>query len=155
MIQKKMKGNKMKMIVMLCVIGMVSLAVGCTYTDNYKAATARTAADIAMTVSAEEADLPQATVDQISSYAGTVETYLSGNEIATLTNAELKAAILEKIPDDYETYFSRLLGKLDDDDDTVIDSETLRVLINVAAGIKNGGAYFIAEDETGSNIETE
>ena len=32
---------------------------------------------------------------------------------------------------------------MDDDDDTVIDSDTLRILINVAAGIKIGGTYSV------------
>lgn len=100
-----------RLFAMVLALLLCSLA-GCKstdYTENYQAATARTATDIGMTVLAEKTKLTQTDVDKIGEVAKELESFLDTGSAASLTSGALHDALASRIPAQYASYFEAAL----------------------------------------------
>ena len=103
-----------RLLALLLAMLIVPIA-GCKstdYTENYQAATARTATDISMTVLAEKAKLTQTDVDKIGEVAKELESFLDTGSAASLTSGALHDALAARIPPQYASYFEAALAYL-------------------------------------------
>jgi hypothetical protein len=118
----------------------VTFVAGCEsagYTENYRAATARTGADLAMTAAAEEAPLDAATVAAVGRVARELDAFLASGDAAALTAGELRARLEASIPAAYRPFFAAALGYVATAhvDTAAIDPEALRLARNALLGI--------------------
>lgn len=128
-----------RLFIMCLLLGVCS---GCWYTENYQAATCRTVGDILTTTALEQSNVDENTRAQVQIIAGKIYAYLLSESIETLSTAAITSALKDKIPDNYEQYFTKVFNLIGNNSSSIVSSKSLRLAQNSVYGIVTGSTFY-------------
>jgi len=104
--------NKYMILFFVTLSVLVSGCKAPSYTENYQAATVRTASDIAMTVTAERTGMTSVDMLKVIRIATEIDIFLNTGDMSTVTNRELMDVLILKIPIYYRPHFAAVLASI-------------------------------------------